>query len=252
MADFLHSSLLTEHGITAFFSLRTGGVSPPPFDSLNFGPGLGDSNINIETNLNTLTKVIRLPSMPHQAKQVHGSNPLWCKGSGTMHDDDADILLTDQAETALAVCTADCLPILLADPKTGIAAAVHAGWRGTVAQVAQIAVHEMKTRGAIVKNILASLGPCIGPCCFYIDMVTADKLAKSVPGAEHLIRHETEIAADLSEINALQLIQCGLADTHIECINACTTCDSRHFFSYRRDGDQTGRHLAVVALPRKP
>jgi copper oxidase (laccase) domain-containing protein len=131
MADFLRSSLLAEYGITALFSLRTGGVSPPPFDSLNFGLNLGDEDVNIKTNLDSLTKINGLSSLPHQVQQVHGGNLLWCKGSGTMHNDKADILLTDQTETALAVRTADCLPILLADPKTGISAAIHAGWRGT-------------------------------------------------------------------------------------------------------------------------
>jgi len=250
--NFLRSPLLTEHGITALFSLRTGGVSPSPFDSLNFGLGLGDSDINIETNLDALTKAIGLSSQPHQVKQIHGSNMLWCEGSGAMHDDEADILLTDQAETAIAVRTADCLPILLADSGTGIAAAVHAGWRGTASQIANIAVREMLSHEAQATDILASLGPCIGPCCFHIDTATADKLANSAPGAERYIRRETKTAADLREINALQLMQCGLTNGHIERIGACTACNNRHFFSHRRDGKQTGRHLAVVALPRRP
>ena len=243
---------MAEHGITALFSLRTGGVSPPPFDSLNFGLSLEDADTNIERNLTILVKTSGLSSIPHQAQQVHGDNLLWCKGFGTMHNDEADILLTDQTETALAVRTADCLPMLLADPKTGIAAAVHAGWRGTVAQVATSAVREMQSRGVQAKDILASLGPCIGPCCFHIDTITADKLAKSTPQAEFQIRRDPETTADLREINALQLIQCGLANVHIERINACTACDSRRFFSYRRDNKLAGRHLAVVAMPRRP
>ena len=249
---FLRSSLLAEHGITALFSLRTGGISPPPFDSLNFGLSLGDADTNIERNLTILVKNSGLSSSPHQAQQVHGDNLLWCKGSGTMHNDEADILLTDQTETALAVRTADCLPILLADPKTGIAAAVHAGWRGTVAQVATSAVREMQSRGVQAKDILASLGPCVGPCCFHLDTITADKLADSAPQAEFQIRRDPEITADLREINALQLIQCGLVNVHIERINACTACDNRRFFSYRRDNKLAGRHLAVVAMPRRP
>jgi len=252
MADFLRSSLLAEYGITALFSLRTGGFSPPPFDSLNFGLGLGDPGINIKTNLDDLTAAAGLTSLPHQVRQVHGDKLLWCKGSGVMHNNEADILLTDRAETALAVRTADCLPILLADPKTGIVAAIHAGWRGTAAQVATRVVREMQSHGVQAENIVASLGPCIGPCCFRIDTITADKLAKSTPKAETQIRRDAEITADLREINALQLIQCGLADVHIERINACTACDNRRFFSYRRDNKMAGRHLAVVALPRRP
>ena len=162
------------------------------------------------------------------------------------------MLFRSQAETALAVRTADCLPILLADPKTGIAAAVHAGWRGTALQVAYKAVQEMVSAGAQTKDILASLGPCIGPCCFFIDTNTADKLANSVQGADKHIQRDTETSADLRAINVLQLLQCGLTEAHIEHFCACTACDSTRFFSYRRDGKQTGRHLAVVALPRRP
>ncbi len=251
--NFLRSSLLAEYGITALFSLRTGGVSPPPFDSLNFGPGLGDADANIASNLNTLTGISGLVSLPHQAQQVHGNNLLWCKGSDSiMHNDEADILLTDQSETSLAVRTADCLPILLADPKTGITAAVHAGWRGTATQVAQIAVREMQSRGVQARNILASLGPCIGPCCFHIDTITAEKLAGSSPNAERYIQYDPKISADLRELNALQLMQCGLSDVHIERINICTSCDYKRFFSYRRDNKLAGRHLAVVALPHRP
>jgi YfiH family protein len=250
--NFLCSSLLAEHDITALFSLRTGGVSPPPFDSLNFGLDLGDPGINIKTNLDALAEAAGLTSLPHQVQQVHGDKLLWCKGSGIMHNDEADILLTDQTETALAVRTADCLPILLADPKTGIAAAVHAGWRGTAAQAVTNAVREMQSRGVQTEDVLASLGPCIGPCCFHIDTITADKLANSAPGAEFHIQSGPGTTADLREINALQLIQCGLADVHIERINVCTACDNRRFFSYRRDNKLAGRHLAVVALPRRP
>jgi len=248
----LRSALMAESGITGLFSLRSGGASPQPFDSLNFGRDLGDSDANIDANLETLRKEIGLYSPPHQVKQIHGSHALWCNGPGVNHDCKADVLLTDQPGTALAVRTADCLPILLADPQTGIAAAVHAGWRGTALNVSRTAVRQMLSGGAQVKDILASLGPCIGPCCYKIDGDTAGKLAKCAPGAEKAIRRGAEITADLNAINTLQLLQCGLNEAKIESFNACTSCDNSRFFSYRRDGKRTGRHLAVVALPRKP
>lgn len=249
MADVLRSALLAGHGITAIFSLRSGGLSPAPFDSLNLGRELGDNDHNIDANLENLIATTGLSSPPHQSRQKHGSKAIWCTGLADKQHAEADILLTDQAGTALAVRTADCLPILLADPKNGIAAAVHAGWRGTALQLAITAIRQMQSRGAKAKNIIASLGPCIGPCCFTIDAVTANKLSTSVTGAEQYINRDRGITANLREINALQLMSCGLTANHIEHINACTACDNKHFFSYRRDGKQTGRHLAVVALP---
>lgn len=250
---YIASRLLAEHGFSGLFTLRGGGVSPAPFDSLNFGFGLGDPDTNIETNLDRLSHAAGLASFPHQVRQVHGSSLHWCSGKGLVHQNEADILLSNEPGTALAVRTADCLPILLAEPQSGICAAVHAGWRGTAARVVLVAVKEMQTRGAVPERILASLGPCIGPCCFNIGKDVAERLAQSTTGAEARIRQqESLLTADLQGINRLQLEQIGLKHSHMEQIHACTACDRKRFFSYRRDGERSGRHLAVVAQPCRP
>ena len=248
-ARFIQSHLLARHGIKGIFSLRTGGVSPPPFDSLNFGPDLGDSDSFIEQNLRGLMQSASLTCLPHQANQVHQSELLWCSGEGKMHSQQADILMTHRSNTAVAVRIADCLPILLADPETGIVAAVHAGWRGTAASIVKTAVEAMLKHGAQHGKLLAALGPCIGPCCFAIGKDTAEALKKSTAGANDCFIHTSEIHADLAEINVLQLIEAGLNKSHIEVHKACTACHTEDFFSFRRDGKQSGRQLAVVATP---
>lgn len=250
---WIDSRLLQEHGCTALFTLRHGGISPAPFDTLNFGSGLGDPDHHIETNLERLSRATGLAARPHQTVQAHGTKRRWLAGAGRVHREEADILLTGQPGTALAVRSADCLPILLTEPGSGLCAAVHAGWRGTAARVAMLAVQEMQSRGARSEQILASLGPCIGPCCFHIGAAVADSLVQSAPGSEaHVRRHAQAMSADLQEINRLQLRRSGLKYEHIEHIPACTCCDAERFFSYRRDGGRAGRHLAVVALPGKP
>ena len=250
---FISSRLLAQHGLLGLYSLRGGGVSPPPFDSLNFGSGLGDAQANIEENLHRLCRTAELAARPHQLVQVHGATIRWLAGPGREHPDEADILLSNQSGTALAVRTADCLPLLLADPVSGTIAAVHAGWRGTVAKVAAAAVQEMVAGGADPKTMLASLGPCIGPCCFEISTDVAAQLSGCAPGAEaHIHRTNSTITADLRQINRLQLLNCGLGPERVEQIKECTTCDRTRFFSYRRDGGRAGRHLAVVALPIRP
>ncbi|MDQ6982179.1 MAG: peptidoglycan editing factor PgeF [Mariprofundus sp.] len=251
MADpaFIHSKILSNHGFNGIFTLRHGGISPAPFDKQNFGSGLGDSDNNIEHNLHRLIIAAALPSIPHQAIQVHQTDRLWCSGQGHMHQQHADILMSNQPNTAIAVRVADCLPVLLADPKTGMIAAVHAGWRGTVAGIVKHAIQSMLEYGAKRKNLLASLGPCIGPCCFAIDNETATALKESTAGAANCIFHTPEIHADLQEINRLQLIESGITGVHIETIRACTACDPERFFSFRRDGKNSGRHLAIVATP---
>jgi len=244
---FIRSQLLAGHGFNGIFTLRQGGVSPPPFNEQNFGTGLGDPDSHIEHNLHRIVKSAALPSLPHQAIQVHQTGILWCNGSGHMHQHQADILISSQANTAIAVRVADCLPILLADPETGMIAAVHAGWRGTAAGIIKHAIKAMHQHGVKRENLLASLGPCIGPCCFAIGHETAIALKQSTEGAANCISRTSETHADLLEINRLQLIESGLAVTHIEAVRACTACDPDRFFSFRRDGKASGRHLAVVS-----
>jgi len=250
MADsFIRSELLERHGITGLFTTRQGGTSEPPFDSLNFGLNLGDSVEHVAANLTQLCASALLP-VPHQARQVHGRDYRWCNGPGTFHDFEADALLSREAGSALAVRTADCLPVLLADPGTGMAAAVHAGWRGTVANIVADTIEAMTNSGAERSRIVASLGPCIGPCCFAIDRDTAATLATCADGAENHVKSEHgRYSADLSAINREQLLASGILPRHIEILSACTSCHPERFFSHRRDRGETGRHLAVVALP---
>jgi len=246
---FIRSQLLASHGMIGLFSLRNGGVSPSPFDSQNFGPGLGDSDSNIDQNMRGLMAAATLPSPPHQAIQAHKTELLWCQGEGEMHQQQADILITEQPGASVAVRVADCLPILLAEPESGIVAAVHAGWRGTAAGVVKIAIQAMSAHGAKSQNILAALGPCIGPCCFAIGADTAGALAGSAAGASDFIACTSGRYADLLEINRLQLLEAGLKHSHIELNRACTACEDERFFSFRRDGKRAGRQLAVVAIP---
>jgi len=250
-ACLLRSALFAEHGMHGIFSLRTGGVSAAPFNSMNLADDTGDDAASVELNLHILLEQAGITDVPHRARQVHGTAILHCHGSGFFHEEQADILLSDDA-SPLAVRVADCTPLLLADPHTGLIAAVHAGWRGTAADAAGHAVQALKTAGALAENILACIGPCIGPCCFEIGEETADALQTSCAGAGQFIHPgQDRPHADLAGINRLQLLSAGLQPEHIEPLlksaQACTCCNARDFFSYRRDGARSGRHLAIVA-----
>ncbi len=250
--SFLRSELLAAHGISAIFSLRRGGVSHPPFDSLNLGSGLGDDDENITRNMEMLIHKADLPGTPHRAKQVHGTDILVCRGPGIQHQEQADILIGMNG-ASVAVRVADCVPVLLAAPTAGIIAAVHAGWRGTTARTVTHAIAAMQRYGAKPKQIFASIGPCIGPCCFEIDDSAANDLSQCCNDAHRFIRRANNRAhANLAGINAQQLRYAGIPKVHIEQITACTCCDEKCFYSWRRDGKRAGRHLAVVALPDAP
>ncbi len=244
---FYASDLMAKHGIKALFSDREGGCSVSPFDSLNLGSDLGDSEENVIKNLNHLCVSAGL-NLPHQSKQVHGIQVCRCQGSGKLHQD-ADILITTQRHTTIAVRTADCLPILLVDKKTQVAAAVHAGWRGSVQRVVQVAVSEMCGLGANEENILASLGPCIAACCFEISADVGHQLSQSC-GKNVVSKRRERLFADLGKTNMLQLLACGLQPNNIELSLACTACQvSPSYFSYRRDHGETGRQLSMISLP---
>ncbi|HCS12442.1 MAG: peptidoglycan editing factor PgeF [Zetaproteobacteria bacterium CG06_land_8_20_14_3_00_59_53] len=247
----LRSELFASHGLHGIVSLRTGGESNAPFDSMNLADNTGDDPAIVERNLRTLLAESGIALEPHRARQIHGCGVLHCRAAGRMHDSEADILLSVDG-SPVAVRVADCTPVLLADPYSGLVAAVHAGWRGTEANVVGHAVRAMLDAGAQTGNMLASIGPCIGPCCFEIGEDTAAELRNCCPdAADFVLQKQGRPHADLTGINRLQLLQAGLALANIEVMLAapagCTCCNSRDYFSFRRDGAMSGRHLAIVA-----
>ncbi|MDQ6987632.1 MAG: peptidoglycan editing factor PgeF [Mariprofundaceae bacterium] len=248
---FIRSPLLEKHGFHGIFSLRNGGVSQAPFASLNLADDTGDNPDSVEKNLNILLRAAALTGIPHRAVQVHGHQLLNCRGTGRMHRQQADILLS-QDGSPVAVRIADCTPVLIADPLNNRCAAIHAGWRGTAQAVVVHAVEMLQDAGGNIDNFVASIGPCIGPCCFEIGQETAAELSQSCTDSANYIEQKNgKIFADLAAINAQQLHNCGIHQQHIECIGGhqatCTRCHDERFFSFRRDGRHSGRHLAIVA-----
>ena len=157
-----------------------------------------------------------------------------------------------------AVRVADCVPVLLADPRTGRVAAVHAGWRGVVADVLGAAVRhlghsrsegrESSASSRAASDFLAAIGPCIGPCCFEVGADVGETIARSTTSSAISRRDEArgKVFVDLRAAVRAQLRELGLSDAAIEDVPdrtgaGCTRCDAQRFFSYRRDGDASGR-----------
>lgn len=237
-AAVIAAAQLNRLGFTAFFTRRG--------DRFDFSP----EQPECDENLRHLTRITGCPQ-PHQAIQTHQCGALWCAGDGSMHRVSADILLSDAKRCAVAVRSADCLPILLADVRLHRVAAIHAGWRGTAAAVACVAVRALLARGSRVEDLYAAMGPSIGRCCFRIDTATAQALCAHTAAAAQYIHPAdgSQCYADLAAINRLQLRLAGVAGQQIEQLGDCTYCHPSEFFSYRREGAQAGRHLAVVATP---
>jgi len=246
--EIIRSSLFSTYGLHAVFTTRQGGISVAPGNSFNFAISAFNPPSHVKANMQRLIDTIPLPCAPKRIQQVHGCKVSRCTLS-SMDDVEADALITSEKDLPLSVQTADCLPVLLADPVHGLIAAIHAGWRGTTKGIVARTVQAMCEAGASPPDMLASLGPCIGPCCFVIDRTCAVELSRESIHQPYVTCHNHCWTADLAAMNRARLIQQGLQPQHIECLNQCTSCHPDRFFSYRRDHGNTGRHLAVVVRP---
>jgi len=185
------------------------------------------------------------------AEQVHGGEVNVVTDTRNHRIADVDGLIythTPGERVVLGVFVADCVPILLVDPKERIVASVHAGWRGTLDGVTTRAVTAMKMRGSQPEDILVSIGPHIGMCCYdvpedrakkFLFLFSADSSVASV--------REGRWYLDLGFANLRQLQDCGILKEHIDAPPTCTACQRDEFFSYRKDSSATfGEMLGLI------
>ena len=167
-------------------------------------------------------------------KQIHSAVVWFAEQTGCAGDGDA--MITDRAGLALSVRTADCYPILLADERHRAVAAIHAGWRGTAAQIAIKTLAEMhKTFGTEPSDVYAAIGPGIGGCCYQVGEEVARRFGLEKAGR-----------IDLAAMNHRQLVAVGLTTDRIDLLGGCTKCDTQLFHSFRRDQDRAGRMISYI------
>jgi YfiH family protein len=162
-----------------------------------------------------------------------------------------DAIVTNQPGVLAAVETADCVPILLLDPVRGVCAAIHAGWRGTLAKIAPKTVAVLQNRfGCSLRSIRAAIGPSIGVCCYEVNGAVLEPLKRSVPYWAEVVEEVkgTKAHLDLRGLNRRQLEEIGIGPTRIDTVNLCTACHRDLFHSYRRDGAGTGRMLSGIGF----
>jgi purine-nucleoside/S-methyl-5'-thioadenosine phosphorylase / adenosine deaminase len=177
-------------------------------------------------------------------QQVHGAAVQQAPWSGRPR---ADAAVAFEPGLLLGIETADCLPVLLVDPKLRFVAAAHAGWRGTVAGVTRAAVTALERAGSRADDLLAALGPGIGPCCYEVRDEVKRALGpagtaffrRGPAGRDHL---------DVRAANRRQLIEAGLAESRIGSVDECTFCRPDLYHSYRRDGPRSGRMISFVGF----
>lgn len=237
------------------FTTRAGGVSAAPFESLNLGGKWGDDPAAVSENRRRVERAAGGPIVV--ARQVHGATVVRVRADddrAALARADADGLCTDATGVVLGVFVADCVPALIIDPRTGACAAVHAGWRGTVAGVLPAAVRALATEfGARSGDLRVALGPSIGPCCFEVghevaaafEALVSDAHARGIvlPSARGTLGKAN---VDLKAANRLLLERAGVSPEGIDAGPECTHCDRARFYSFRRDGSATGQLMGFV------
>lgn len=225
--------------------MRTGGVSVPPFDSLNSSFSVGDDPARVTENLARLAARAGVePSRLLFVKQVHGDRVVEAVKAGP--DTEADALWTDVPGTAVGVRTADCVPILIEDPR-GRVAAVHAGWRGVIAEIAARTLEQLVERGGRLAELKVAIGPCIQRCCFEVDGELPERFEAAFgAGVIHRPGGKQKVHLDLPRAVQQTLVKLGVPEGHVVALPQCTMCDGR-FFSHRRERGITGRHLSFIS-----
>jgi len=187
-------------------------------------------------------------------KQVHGTDALVVDRPLSKADQFTggwDALVTDQPGVTVAVRTADCVPVLVHDPRRRVVAAIHAGWRGAVAGVVPKTLTLMTTRfGTVRSDLRVSIGPSAGVCCYEVDDPVLDQLRTGLPEWEFAVRdyrlHKARL--DLKALIRRQVESEGVPIPSVSTVNLCTICHDRLFYSYRREGRVNGTMISGICL----
>lgn len=240
------------HLVHGFFG-RRGGGSSGSYSSLNLSYAVGDNVAAVDENWARVRDrggaAIAFATM----RQVHGAHVAEVGAAGSVGE--ADAMLTSAAGVGLCVLTADCVPLLIVAPGAHAVAAVHAGWRGTLAGVAAQALRSLAVTYAVeAGNVHVALGPAVGRCCYEVDAAIADDLeGRWHTAGEALQRYtldgEAKAKLDLRRANVAILVEAGVAPDRISVVGGCTCCEVDQYFSHRaaaKSGGTTGRQLSFI------
>jgi YfiH family protein len=263
------------------FSTRPGGASTCyEGKTLNLGLTSHDTKVNVERNRRAFLTALRAtdahgdPWPLLQVRQIHSA--IVHRVDGTAPESLAgDGLITNVPALLLAIKTADCVPVLVADIKRHVVGAFHAGWRGTVTRIVEKGVGEMRRQfGSLPRDLRAAIGPSIRRCCYQVGSEVRAEFESQFSYAGDLfeevfdsnaihVRYPLlflnqrapghgdlgpEIHLDLVEANRRQLQDAGLREAHISVIEGCTACDTARFFSHRAEFGKTGRLMAIIGI----
>jgi len=255
------------------FSTAPGGISDLDGQKvLNLSFTEWDTRENVVENRKKFQSALGAQKFPLiNLKQIH-SALIWPFATAPKQPCKGDASITNTPGLLLGVQTADCVPILLVDPKKRAVAAVHAGWRGTLARILEKTVGELVAKfKSNPADLLAAIGPCIGPCCYEVGAELVIQFTSQFADAADFFDEPRSgeepnplqwlnmmppghqpppknVRLDLSKANRSQLIAAGLSEKNIFSSDLCTACHPSLFFSYRKQGSRSGRLLSAVAI----
>jgi len=249
-----------ENVLTHCFTTRLGGVSKDECFSLNLGFNRNDKPENVFKNYKLVADCMNIDIESFVfSNQVHDNKIKYIdysdRGKGLTRESDIkgyDALITDQKGITLVTFYADCVPVFFYDPEKEIIALSHSGWRGTVKEIAAEVINEMVTKfNCKVEEIIVSIGPSIGKCCFEVGEEVYEEFIKTLPWS---IQHCCTGAEngkwniDLKAVIKNTLINCGVVSKNISVTGICTKCNKDVFFSHRGDNGRTGSMIALMQM----
>jgi polyphenol oxidase len=254
--SYLQPSWAAGTKLSAGFTTRNGGVSRPPYNSLNLGYNTDDPRHNVEANRSTLARAFGLePHLLLTVQQVHGTSILVINEANPdlshFLSVECDAVVTDQPGIMIGILVADCYPVLLMEPQKQVVAAVHVGWRGAAAGILGKTIKAMQDDfDCRPSQLRAAVGPGIGAHRYEVDRPVRDAFRD---GSGHWEEIAQEVALgkwhlDLRQSCLLQLQDAGLDPAHVEATVEDTCCHRELFFSYRRDAGKTGRQMGFMLL----
>ncbi len=232
---------------------RRGGVSPAPWETLNVGGTVGDDAARVQENRSrSFGAVGRRVESSFDVWQVHSADAVVAQAPRRPEEphQKADIIFTDKPDVTLYMRFADCVPIFLYEPHSGVVGLVHAGWLGTVRGATRAAVESMVREYDVrPADILAGIGPSIGPDHYEVgpDVVAQVEQAFAKESQQLIERREGRTYLDLWTANKIQLQLAGVEQ--VETAGLCTACHLDDWFSHRAEKGKTGRFGALIALP---
>lgn len=240
-------------------STRLGGKSEIPYLSLNLGLHTGDDVSVVRENRRLFCQAVGLDfNKVVTAEQIHGANVV---AVGTQHAGKGvteyataikgtDALITNEPNLALMLFFADCVPVLILDPIRKAIGLSHAGWKGTVAKIAQKTVLAMQSEfGTKPEECLVGIAPSIGPCCYEVDSRVANQFKDEFVNWENILQpYQSKWKLNLWLANQVQLLEIGVKSENIIISEVCTACNQELFFSYRSEQGITGRIAAAICL----